>query len=878
MAFNLYDDVADKIAVTSLTDPNPIRPPDLSPPGSYPFNIYFLDYASPFTYHRYSGAQIALNVRMDGPPDNATFRLGLGPDNTPPIDINYNNDVIVGQLRALRSVGPANVNISGNNIIGWTFEFVGSRAGKAQPLLNAAIVTATPSSTISVQRIQAGGSLGNEKQLVRVLQAPVATIGSFTEIGVGTTPGWATSGSGLSTTNVSQDFWLSPEYDIILEAILYLAATRSGSDGVTTSAADRNGTDGITADDGRGRSGTDGVTSSNAGRTVSGVQIGGSNATGVWGSAYGSGSAWPIKNTIASSSSSSIFLQTDVGRSVTGPHIPAGAVVIAVNSGGTFPGSVILISPNVTDSAAPAQVFGGPITLGAAVSTTFQSASAAFTQADVGHAISGSQFATGTTIVSVTNSTTCVLSKSPLSAGTGLSWTIAAEVSNQYVSASASFTSADIGRSFTGTNIPSGTVVLSVIDSSHITLSSIPTAIGTGLSWDMPAVTSNTYQSASAAFTSTDVGQNFSGTNIPSNTTIVSVTDSTHVVLSQTPTAVGTALAWTIQYAGSGAAGAPVVSRVQAGSSTLPEIQTIVFSRQLQYGSFTLQDGAGGANPLATVSAPLTAAGVQAALNSAYPGYGNVQVTQIAPTIIQITWGVNASQSLLLVNDTNVTYDSQVLRMVLVPAVSSVPTGISGSVAFVGGLAILNPPTSPVPISDPVVTTMSDGTKAFEVRQRFMQLQSNFSRSEFNSGGPYGTYLINEENMESRHGMVFWDRVWASLPKNRTETHQQMRPCIGVARTYLNGVLTDIQLFSVSISTWVNVNFTYAVGIRGLGIPPDGPAGTVIHFQGGGLGISQLLTYNGFNSNYGTFYGQFVQNWNRRKWKGDIWEQAVYVN
>lgn len=58
--------------------------------------------------------------------------------------------------------------------------------------------------------------------------------------------------------------------------------------------------------------------------------------------------------------------------------------------------------------------------------------------------------------------------------------------------------------------------------------------------------TSTTVTSASANFTSADVGQKISGSGIPSNTTIASVTNSTTAVMSAAATASATGVALTI--------------------------------------------------------------------------------------------------------------------------------------------------------------------------------------------------------------------------------------------------------------------------------------------------------------------------------------------
>ena len=58
MATPILNDLANQKAVTSLTDPNPMLPPDIQTPGNYNFDLFYLDYASPFR-RRLDGAQLA---------------------------------------------------------------------------------------------------------------------------------------------------------------------------------------------------------------------------------------------------------------------------------------------------------------------------------------------------------------------------------------------------------------------------------------------------------------------------------------------------------------------------------------------------------------------------------------------------------------------------------------------------------------------------------------------------------------------------------------------------------------------------------------------------------------------------------------------------
>lgn len=109
---------------------------------------------------------------------------------------------------------------------------------------------------------------------------------------------------------------------------------------------------------------------------------------------------------------SATFTAADIGNPITGTNIPAGTTVSAVNSS-----TSITMSRNATATGTNIwfTVYGdGNRTVMDAVttngSTTITSNTAYFTSADAGRPIVGATFAAGTTIQSVTNSTTAVLS------------------------------------------------------------------------------------------------------------------------------------------------------------------------------------------------------------------------------------------------------------------------------------------------------------------------------------------------------------------------------------------------------------------------------------------------------------------------------------
>jgi hypothetical protein len=106
------------------------------------------------------------------------------------------------------------------------------------------------------------------------------------------------------------------------------------------------------------------------------------------------------------------FTSADVNNPITGTNIPSGTIITAVNSS-----TSVTMSKSATGNGSGLwiSVFGdGNRTVMDAfttnASTTVTSATAYFTAADVGKPIVGAAIAAGTTVASVTNSTTAVLS------------------------------------------------------------------------------------------------------------------------------------------------------------------------------------------------------------------------------------------------------------------------------------------------------------------------------------------------------------------------------------------------------------------------------------------------------------------------------------
>lgn len=119
------------------------------------------------------------------------------------------------------------------------------------------------------------------------------------------------------------------------------------------------------------------------------------------------------------------------------------------------------------------------------------------------------------------------------------------------VSATAAFTSADVGKAVNGAGITPGTRIASVTNATTVVLSSATTATATGVTVTIGgtraptdvATTSGSAAITSAAnadFTAADVGKPISGTGIPAGAYIASVTSATAATMSVNATATGT--------------------------------------------------------------------------------------------------------------------------------------------------------------------------------------------------------------------------------------------------------------------------------------------------------------------------------------------------
>lgn len=110
-------------------------------------------------------------------------------------------------------------------------------------------------------------------------------------------------------------------------------------------------------------------------------------------------------------------------------------------------------------------------------------------------------------------------------------------------SATASFTSADVGKVVVGTGIPANTRIL------YVPAALAQRAVSDGVTTDTDA----TVTSATAAFVATDVGRPISGAGIPAGTRILSVTSGTEIEMTANATATATGVSITIGAVAEGA-------------------------------------------------------------------------------------------------------------------------------------------------------------------------------------------------------------------------------------------------------------------------------------------------------------------------------------
>ena len=196
-------------------------------------------------------------------------------------------------------------------------------------------------------------------------------------------------------------------------------------------------------------------------------------------------------------------------------------------SDGTFTDSTVDISDGTTSDSTV------DITLGSSTLTMDNT-----TGITAGNVITASGVPSGTTVSSVTNSTTIVMSQNATLNGTNITATFFNETTAKTVTMD-STSAVTAGDTISGTGIPSGTTVSSVDNGTTLTISQAATADST----NMTATFFNLAASKTLTLSDTSTvtaGDTVTGTGIPANTTVSSVDDGTTLTISQSATADGT--------------------------------------------------------------------------------------------------------------------------------------------------------------------------------------------------------------------------------------------------------------------------------------------------------------------------------------------------
>lgn len=273
-------------------------------------------------------------------------------------------------------------------------------------------------------------------------------------------------------------------------------------------------------------------------------------------------------NAFAIGSATMNFTSADIGALVTGANIPPNTYIVGVTS------TTVASMSNratATGSGLVQSIHGAVFTWNRPLgnnscrmmndnsmtngSTTITCPSANFHVLDIGKMVTGVNIPANTTIVSFSDYQTAVISNAATGNGAGQKLIIndgrvvadmaSTNASPIITSATAKFTSSDVGAKAVGANIPAGTYIASVQTPTQATLSANASGTGSALFLfvqtlegaravtDMvSSAATGTITSATAAFTQADVGRQVIGVSIAGNTTITAVASATSATIS----------------------------------------------------------------------------------------------------------------------------------------------------------------------------------------------------------------------------------------------------------------------------------------------------------------------------------------------------------
>jgi hypothetical protein len=545
----------------------------------------------------------------------------------------------------------------------------------------------------------------------------------------------------------------------------------------------------------------------------------------------------------------------------------------------------------------------------------------AFTQSDVGRVVEDSgAFAwirSGTTIARVIDYkyfNAAVLSdpfedgKTGLVSDTTTNVDITGLPTNVFKSGGANFATTDVGHPLVTSLMPVGTIIEQIIDAFSVITSNVATKAGTAQAWTVSALPSNIMGCASGAFTANDVGGRFESTAVPQGAIVTSRIDGSHITISERALNIGLGQSWTLRPK-TGGFTTPTVASTQVGTLGQSEKQKITLVQQPIGGYITIRDGADASLPVVQIPAPLNPRTIEGALNAAYQNFNGITAVETVPNgEYELQFGIFGQQHLLVVDDSNAIYDNRIAQIPVGQPPDEVTLEAQQQQVNLpavlarrsyGGLWLIGVPLNGVylqKVSNAEYTALNDGTNGRQLRQRFLTAIGDYVIP--NVGDPHpdnaAFRLDRYDNIEDRGEIRLYDWVGYKKPADRIERMQQSRPVYIVPVSFQGAHLVDMQIASVSVSTYVDVFYNYwnwqSGGDNGLARPPDGPFGTIIHFVsvGGFIGIESAFSGGGFgmpsyyngtwHAGAGTYGARFWQSWSRRRWHSDIWEQTSFFN
>jgi hypothetical protein len=266
-----------------------------------------------------------------------------------------------------------------------------------------------------------------------------------------------------------------------------------------------------------------------------------------------------------------------------------------------------------------------------------------------------------------------------------IDYTLSALPSDVYYSATANFAAADVGHVISGTNIPTGTRIMAVTNAQYVRLSQRPTAISTALLWTVAQEVSFVFTSSSGVFQSSDVGSALRAPAVlDGDATITKFISATQVELDKRPDSAEVGVQWTVIPARPYPPAS--VSRLISGSVGAQEVQKIALAQSAIGGTLAIQDGYGGPMPVAVMNNPVNTSDLQIALKQAYSNYGDLSVQEVIPGAEwNVIFGKRGGQRLLLVSETQAIYGDTVLSWI-----------VANKSAMIPDIPIPQPPTLPL--------------------------------------------------------------------------------------------------------------------------------------------------------------------------------------